>query len=90
MKFSLSKHFTTASAFRTQRSLNALAVLLFVVALFPLRIHAQIDAEMVTNMGRNALSVDDYLTAIRSTPSLLKCINCVAFVVSMLTTFKGR
>ena len=64
MKFSLSKHFTTASAFRTQRSLNALAVLLFVVALFPLRIHAQIDAEMVTNMGRNALSVDDYLTAI--------------------------
>lgn len=35
MKFSLSKHFTTASAFRTQRSLNALAVLLFVVALFP-------------------------------------------------------
>lgn len=26
---------------------------------------AQIDAEMVTNMGRNALSVDDYLTAIQ-------------------------
>ncbi len=27
-------------------------------------IKAQIDAEMVTNMGRNALSVDDYITAI--------------------------
>ena len=26
---------------------------------------AQVDAEMVTIMGRNALSVDDYLTAIR-------------------------
>ena len=27
--------------------------------------HAQVNAETVTLMGRNALSVDDYLTAIR-------------------------
>lgn len=64
MRFFLSKYISTASAFKTLRSLNALVVLFFVVALSPLRVCAQIDAEMVTNMGRNALSVDDYLTAI--------------------------
>lgn len=37
--------------------------LLSLFASVPLR--AQVDVEMVTNMGRNALSVDDYLTAIR-------------------------
>lgn len=33
--------------------------------LWPLTASAQIDANAVTDMGRNALSVDDYLTAIR-------------------------
>lgn len=45
------------------------AVRIFFLSLFLLlsggSVRAQVDAEMVTIMGRNALSVDDYLTAIR-------------------------
>lgn len=41
------------------------ALLLFCLVLPVQRAFAQVDADMVTLMGRNALSVDDYLTAIR-------------------------
>jgi len=42
------------------------AMFYVLLALFPLhKAAAQVDADMVTLMGRNALSVDDYLTAIR-------------------------
>lgn len=48
---------------------HAAARTLFIIILtllaFPGKGLAQVDAEMVTIMGRNALSVDDYLTAIR-------------------------
>lgn len=43
---------------------TALIVSAFWLAL-PSVSHAQVDADMVTLMGRNAMSVDDYLTAIR-------------------------
>lgn len=41
------------------------ACFLCLALFFPQRGAAQVDADMVTLMGRNALSVDDYLTAIR-------------------------
>lgn len=53
-----------ASVFNAFKSKSTLVALLFLFVTLPFRVSAQIDAEMVTNMGRNALSVDDYLTAI--------------------------
>ncbi len=48
-----------------QRSVGQWILWLVVFFLLPLSSSAQVDAEAVTLMGRNALSVDDYLTAIR-------------------------
>lgn len=56
-------HTTTARRSYLTLKANLCAVALFLF-LLPLQVFAQIDAETVTNMGRNALSVDDYLTAI--------------------------
>ena len=62
MSFKLPLHITAQRhCFKLKASLCAVVCFL---ALLPLRVSAQIDAETVTNMGRNALSVDDYLTAI--------------------------
>lgn len=62
MSFKLTSHIT-AQRFCLKFKASLCAVVCF-LALCPLRLSAQIDAETVTNMGRNALSVDDYLTAI--------------------------
>lgn len=50
---------------RTKRWMLCLLVVLFSSSNYITPLAAQTDAEMVTIMGRNALSVDDYLTAIR-------------------------
>ncbi len=46
-------------------ALRLCALLLALLALTHPRLHAQINADIVVTMGRNALSVDDYVTAIR-------------------------
>ncbi len=53
---------TFRGALRRARVYAALCLLFLLVK--PTATMAQVDAEMVTIMGRNALSVDDYLTAI--------------------------
>ena len=56
------------TARKTGCQIVAAALRVVVVCLLCMRglaVQAQVDAEMVTIMGRNALSVDDYLTAIR-------------------------
>ena len=64
MVYSLLRTYYATSVFSVLRHKGTLVALLFLLMVYPYRLVAQIDAEMVTNMGRNALSVDDYLTAI--------------------------
>ena len=64
MVYSLSRTYKAASVFSVLWHKGTLVALLFLLMFYPHQLIAQIDAEKVTNMGRNALSVDDYLTAI--------------------------
>lgn len=59
------KHFKERFFCTLQGVRQRFALVLMLMLLTAVRLSAQVDADMVTLMGRNALSVDDYLTAIR-------------------------
>ena len=56
---------TTCNVCTSIRAALHVVIILLIHFIFSFSLHAQVNAEMVTLMGRNALSVDDYLTAIR-------------------------